>query len=57
MNVKRMLKALEDFISQDSKRNEHFIRDFDTRPRVIIYHSHVEPKEVKPLVGQSKTVA
>ncbi|KAA8536116.1 hypothetical protein F0562_028594 [Nyssa sinensis] len=31
-----------------------FIKDFDIRPSVIIYHGHVEPKDVKPYVKDFK---
>uniref|UniRef100_A0A5B7CBJ7 Putative Organ specific protein n=1 Tax=Davidia involucrata TaxID=16924 RepID=A0A5B7CBJ7_DAVIN len=31
-----------------------FIKDFDTRPNVIIYHSHVKPKDVKPFIEDFK---
>ncbi|XP_019169480.1 PREDICTED: uncharacterized protein LOC109165249 [Ipomoea nil] len=67
MNGDPMPKAITDLLlinqdpsSSSSSPNDRFIRDFDTKPNLIIYHSHVDvyPKKhevVAKDVQQKKT--
>ncbi|XP_031264164.1 uncharacterized protein LOC116122461 [Pistacia vera] len=50
MKEQPMPKAIKDLLHQDSeaRKIDHFAKDFDVNPNVIIYHSHSEPKEGKP---------
>ncbi|KVI01976.1 Organ specific protein [Cynara cardunculus var. scolymus] len=45
MKDEPMPKAIQDVLSEDSTDKENnrdrFTRDFDTKPNLIIYHSHV----------------
>ncbi|KAK4284702.1 hypothetical protein QN277_001495 [Acacia crassicarpa] len=49
-------QAIKDLVVQDSpsplseaeKKKDRFVRDFDLKPNVIIYHSHDMPKKAEP---------
>lgn len=53
MNGEPMPKAITDLFQQtpasDSTNSDHFVRNFETKPNVIIYHSHhVDSEKSKP---------
>lgn len=49
MNDEPMPKAITDLIHHDTaEESNHFLRNFDTKPNVIIYHSHVHSAKMKP---------
>ena len=58
MNGQAMPEAIKDLLAQDQQvsdaRKDHFIRDFDIKPNIILYHTHVvsekQKQEHKPFV-------
>jgi len=46
MNGQPMPEAIKDLIAQDAVK-DHFIREFDIRPNVILYHTHVPSNKHK----------
>nr|XP_007131848.1 hypothetical protein PHAVU_011G046400g [Phaseolus vulgaris]ESW03842.1 hypothetical protein PHAVU_011G046400g [Phaseolus vulgaris] len=51
MNGQPMPEAIKDLLVQDPQVSDtvkdHFIRDFDIRPNVILYHTHIPPNKRK----------
>ncbi|XP_027356410.1 organ-specific protein S2-like [Abrus precatorius] len=51
MNGQPMPEAIKDLLVQDPQvsdaRKDHFVRDFDIRPNIILYHKHVVSKRQK----------
>ncbi|KAK7312353.1 hypothetical protein VNO77_36144 [Canavalia gladiata] len=51
MNGQPMPEAMKDLLVQDPQvsdtRKDHFVRDFDIRPNIILYHTHVVSKREK----------
>lgn len=49
MDGKPMPEAIKGLFQQDSDTDSSykFVKVFETRPNVIIYHSHVDPAEEK----------
>ncbi|RDX89739.1 hypothetical protein CR513_28500 [Mucuna pruriens] len=51
MNGQPMPEAIKDLLVQDPQVSDavkdHFIRDFDIRPNVILYHTHVVSNKQK----------
>ncbi|XP_061363603.1 organ-specific protein S2-like [Gastrolobium bilobum] len=51
MNDQPMPEAIRDLLVQDPKVSDagkdHFIRDFDIKPNIILYHTHVVSKKQK----------
>lgn len=50
MNGQPMPEAIKDLLVEDPQVSDaagkdHFTRDFDIRPNVILYHTHVESKK------------
>lgn len=54
MNGQPMPEAIKDLIDipmESDTRKDHFTRDFDIKPNVILYHTHVVPKKEKKAFG------
>ncbi|XP_061337654.1 uncharacterized protein LOC133284610 [Gastrolobium bilobum] len=50
MNGQPMPEAIKDLIQVPQVSDagkDHFIRDFDIKPNIILYHTHVESKQQK----------
>lgn len=52
MNGQPMPEAIKDLLVQDPQvsdagKKDHFVRDFDIKPNIILYHTHVESKQQK----------
>ncbi|KAG4967078.1 hypothetical protein JHK87_032729 [Glycine soja] len=51
MNGQPMPEAIKDLLVQDPQVSDavkdHFIRDFDIKPNIILYHTHVVPNKQK----------
>lgn len=53
MDEETMPKAITDLLHQNptsdpNTKTDHFVRNFDTKPNVIIYHSHHHVHSEKP---------
>ncbi|AES89076.1 DUF2775 family protein [Medicago truncatula] len=46
MNDQPMPEAIKELV-QNQEVSDDFIRDFDVKPNVILYHTHVESKKKK----------
>ncbi|KAG5124009.1 hypothetical protein AAZX31_11G117100 [Glycine max] len=57
MNGQPMPEAIKDLLVQDPQvsdaMKDHFIRDFDIKPNVILYHTHVVPHKHKQKIQQA----
>ncbi|KAK7264312.1 hypothetical protein RJT34_31919 [Clitoria ternatea] len=61
MNGQPMPEAIKELLVQDPQVSDavkdHFIRDFDIRPNIILYHTHVvhkKPKKQKAIIKELK---
>ncbi|CAL5212358.1 unnamed protein product [Lathyrus oleraceus] len=58
MNDEPMPEAIKELVQNpevtDAGKNNNFILDFDVRPNVILYHTHVESKKQHILVKNSE---
>ncbi|KAH6780034.1 hypothetical protein C2S52_011271 [Perilla frutescens var. hirtella] len=54
MKDEAMPKAITDLMDQNpasdsTNRDDHFVTNFETKPNVIIYHTHSKQSELQPL--------
>ncbi|QCD88534.1 Organ specific protein [Vigna unguiculata] len=51
MNGQAMPEAIKDLLAQDPQESDaakdHFVRDFDIRPNLILYHTHAVSRDQK----------